>query len=355
MSFVLGGAVPATPAALRQPGTAPAALTEGTEYLVSPRRARITFTSVEFRAPIGQIIGTSPFTACTVTYDGALASASTLLNCPFEVPVGDIQRVDVTYDRTLQLLVSDPQVGIYSDPSSATGYTTSAPAGGAGFVPLQLAGADANGRVHAQITFPSAITIAAGSTPTLYITTDMIQTLQIRVNPGGTTLSPSSGGNNGSVVLFGGLTRGSSHYYSNAPSTGTYRIGSVNQFHEFRIFYDQAGNPLYLTSPTCVASGSESAQRGGAWASPPGPGGMGGWLGRDANRVLAWASTTGGSSTSYIAYFVMPEQTVIGQTTVMRCMKTASPPPPADGKTYASGAPAMPTPYSTSTMTLQAK
>ena len=114
---------------------------------------------------------------------------------------------------------------------------------------------------------------------------------------------------------------------------------------------DQTGNPLYLTSPTCGVGG----QRGGAWASPPASGNLGGWLGRDANRVLAWAVLTAGSTSVYSSYFVMPEQTVIGQSTVMSCKKTASPPAPADGKTYASGAPAMPTADSRSTMTLQAK
>jgi hypothetical protein len=61
------------------------------------------------------------------------------------------------------------------------------------------------------------------------------------------------------------------------------------------------------------------------------------------------------SYSAYAAYFVMAEPSAIGQSTVLKCKATTSPPPPADGRTYSSGAPAMPNPDATVALTLLAK
>jgi hypothetical protein len=352
MSFVLGGTLPASAsiAALRgSEPSAPRSLKAGAEYLLSPQKAKIVFTSVVFKDQTGATLGSSTFSACSVTYDRSLSAGSSLLDCPFTVPAGEIAQILLGFDHTIQLLVSDPATGIYSSPASATGYATSAPAGGAAFVPLVFADAGPGGESNSIIVLATPITITEGSSPHLYVTTDLIQGLHLQVNADGTTLS-QKGSANGTVALFGGLTPGTSQYYSNAGTLGTYLIGSVNEFHDFHIFYDQAGTPLYLTSPTCgVAQGGT---RGGSWASPPIGANLGGWLGRDSSRTLAWAYS---DASGYVAYFVMPEASAVGQTTTMSCKRTASPPPPMDGKTYASGAPAMPTADSRSVMTLMAK
>ena len=326
-----------------------ATLAPGDGYIVSPRKARITFTSVVFKGANGDVLGTSDFTSCTVTYDRSLPPGSTLLDCPFTAPVGEISQIAVNFDKTMQLLVSDATVGIYSDPKAATGYSTSAPVGGAAFVPFTITIGSGTSRAT-PIIFPSPVSIAANSSPRLYITTDMIQTLQLAVSAGGTTLT-ADGLNNDPVALFGGTTRGTSSFYSNANAIESYRIGSVNEFHALRIFYDEAGRPLYLVSPTtCGIDGPK-----GAWASPPVGATMGGWLGKDASRVLGWALPTTTTYATYSSYFVMAEQAVIGQTTVLKCKATPTPPVPADGKTYASGAPAMPSPDKSTTLTLVAK
>jgi hypothetical protein len=358
MSFVLGGtgASSSNVAGLeRQAGGSvqSASLVAGDQYIVSPRMAKLTFTTVTFRDASGNVLGASNFTGCTVTYDRSLASGSTLLDCPFTVPVGNIYQVQIALDNNVQLLVSEATPGIYSDPSSASGYSATAPAGGAGFVPFTVAvvGAAAGSQSSISIVFASPISVAAGSTPRLYITTDMIQTLQLAVNAGGATLSPVGFGA-APVAFFGGPTPGSSSFYSNANSIESYKVGTVQTgFYAIRIFYDQAGNPLYLFGGnTCGVNGPLAAT-----ATPPIGGNIGGWLGRDASRTLAWALPTDGSYTSYAAYFVMAEATAIGQSTVLKCKAMPSPPPPADGKTYASGAPAMASPDKTTTLTLLAK
>jgi hypothetical protein len=359
MHFVLGGTPGASSSSVAsldgqaRASAQSAALLAGDEYIVSPRKAKITFTSVVFKGADGATLGTSTLNNCTVTYDRSLASGSGLLDCAFTVPIGDVYQIAVYFDKTLQLLVSDSKFGIYSDPLVATGYSTTSPAVGAGFVPFTITIGDNSGSRATPVLFASPISVVAGSTPTLYITTDMIQTFQLKVNAGGTTLTAGAG--NDPVALFGGPTPGSSSFYSNANAIDSYKVGSVNAFQSLRIFYDQAGVPLFLmrTSVSGNMCGVDAAAKG-AWASPP-MNDIGGWLGRDASHILAWAVPQTTSFSTYGAYFVMAEPTAIGQTTTLKCKATASPPPPADGKTYASGAPSISSPDATVTLILVAR
>lgn len=347
MRFVLGATSSSTSPVVSNAIVQSASLTAGVSYIVSPRKARITFTAVVFRSST-ETLGTSTFTNCRVTYDRALPSGSTLLDCPFTIPVGEITQMELYFDKTLELLVSDATTGIYSDAASASKYSTTAPAGGANFVTFTINIGDNSTSRATPIIFATPLSIAEGTTPTLYATMDMIQSLQLLVNTGGTTLTAGAG--NDPVALFGGLTPGTSTFYSNANAIESYLVGSVNAFTALRIFADQAGNPLYLIGWTCGTDGPK-----GAWASPPIGATIGGWLGKDANNVIAWALPTDASYSTYSAYFVMAEATAIGQTTVLKCMATASPPAPADGRTYSSGAPTMPSPTVSTTLKLLAK
>src|SRR5205085_605470 len=94
MRFILGGTsgsvVPGP--AMRSAGSGPAlaALVPNDEYIVSPRKAKITFTSVQFTTATGDGSGASTLGDCTVTYGRSLSSGSTILDCPFAAPVGEI-------------------------------------------------------------------------------------------------------------------------------------------------------------------------------------------------------------------------------------------------------------------------
>lgn len=351
MRFMLGGTsgtvLPVAGLGPQGGGKALAALLAGDEYIVSPRKAKVTFTSVVFVGSNNEPLGGSDFTDCTVTYDRSLQSGATLLDCPFTVDTGSVAQMRLYFDNTVQLLVSDATIGIYSDPASATKYSTTAPAGGAGFVPLTITIGSGPSRAT-PIFFTSPIPIAEGTTPQLYVTVDMIHTVKVSVNTGGTTLT--AGGGNDPVALFGGLAPGRSSYFSGASTVEGYKVQGVPSL---RVFYDAAGKPLYsMIGPNfCGVDGGSK----GAWASPPTGAKTGGWLGKDANNVIAWALPTDSTWTTYAAYYIMPEQTVIGQTTSLKCKVMASPPPPADGKTYASGAPVMATSDKTVTLTLLAK
>src|SRR5206468_5242177 len=130
--------------------------------------------------------GTSDFSNCTVTYDRSLTSSATLLDCPFTAPIGDVAQIRLYYDKTVQLLVSDAGTSIYSDPASSSGYSTIAPAGGASFVPLTITIGDANTPRATPIIFTSPVTIDSTTAPTLYVTVDMIHSVKVIVNTGGT-------------------------------------------------------------------------------------------------------------------------------------------------------------------------
>lgn len=329
MRFVLGG-TSGVATALRESARPTAPLVAGDEYIVSPRKAKITFTSVVFRGAT-ETLGTSEFTGCTVIYDRSLNAGATLLDCPFTAPVGELTQIALYFNKEMELLVSDATVGIYSDAATATRYSTTAPSGGATFVPFTVTIGDASPSRATPIIFAAPVTIAEGTTPTLYVTTDMIHTVQLKVNAGGTTLTANPG--NDPVALFGGIEPGTSSFYSGATTVEAIKVQGVPQL---RIFADQSGKPLYVIGPTCGVDGPK-----GAWASPPIGSTIGGWLGKDANGTIAWALPTDASFATYSAYFTMAARTVVGQTTTLNCKATSSPPAPADGKTYAAGAPAM--------------
>jgi hypothetical protein len=194
LRFVQGGTSGA-PSPLRLTNTV-APLTPGYEYIVSPHKAKVTFTSVVFRDETGRPLEASSqageygpaFSDCTITYDRSLASGSTLLDCDIEMPIGEVSQLGVYFDKNLEILVNDSSVGIYSNPASPTLYSTTAPAGGADFVPFTIMIGNGTSRAT-PIVFGTPISITADAPPQLYITTDMIQTLQMQVNADGTSLT----------------------------------------------------------------------------------------------------------------------------------------------------------------------
>ena len=346
MKFVQGGTNPASPAPALVGVAASIAANE--EYIVSPRRAKINFTSVNFKDAAGTSLGESDLTNCSVTYDRTLSSGTTLLDCAFTVPVGEVAQMQLFFDKTLDLLVSDATVGIYSNAAVTTGFSTTAPAGGATFVPYTITIGNGTTR-STSVFFSSPVTVAEGDTPSMYVTLDMIHTIQLRVNADGATLTPNP--TNDPVAVFGGLAPGTSRYFSGANTIEGYKVQGVPSL---RVFYDNAGQPRFtMIGPNfCGADGGSKM----AWASPPTENAMiGGWLGKDANGNIAFALPTTGTFTTYLAYYVMADQASIGQTTTLNCKISSDPPAPADGKTYASGAPTITAPDKSVTLRLIAK
>jgi hypothetical protein len=350
MSFVLGGTGAGMNA--HAGGTTEGSLTPNDEYLISPRKAKITFASMAFREQDGTKLGGGEvmFTNCQVTYDRSLDAGATLLDCPINIPVGEVAAIDINFNKAMQVLISDPTAGIYSDPAVASKYSTTEPSGGAQFVDYTIMIGDSSPTRGAQVVLSSPVTIAEGTMPQLYVTTDMVQTFQLRVNNDGTSLTPHMG--NDPVALFAGLTAGTSRFYSNSGQLESYKIGSVQSgYHELRIFFDAMGKPLYLMTPLlCGGQGPRAA-----WASPPIGATIGGWLGKDTNGNISWALPVANDYAMYRAYMTFVDTDTVGNTVTVNCKASASPPPPSDNKTYASGAPAMPSPDVSTPLTLITK
>lgn len=349
MKFRVGATAPITPVPAASPSSGPAlAVVAGDEFIVSPRQAKVTFKSVNFKDAAGVSLANSELTNCTVVYDRSLSSGATLLDCAFTVPVGEVAEMQLFYDKTVELLVSDPAVGIYSNPAVGSKFSTASPAGGASYVPYTITIGDGTTRATG-VVFSSPVVVAEGDTPNVYVTLDMIHTIQLKVNSDGSTLTPNA--TTDPVAVFAGLSPGTSRYYSAAAGIDGYKVQGVASL---RTFVDNAGQPLFvMIGPNfCGADGGPKA----AWASPPAAGmKRGGWLGRDADNTIAWAMSASDTWTSYTAYYVMAEPSVIGQSTVLHCKVTTTPPPPADGKTYASGAPSLPAPDKSVTLRLIAR
>lgn len=354
VSFVQGGSAVAALSATMLRGSSPARsfelspkrLTSGDDYFISPNQAKITFTSIIFRDASGGTLGTSSLSGCVVTYDRSQASGTSLLDCPVAIPVGEIAQISVAFSKTIQILINDTTTGIYTNSAAGTGYQTEAPGGGPDFVDFHVtAGADPNER-STPVIFAQPITITADSSPQLYITTDMIHGMTLKVDAGGTTLSVPTMGTSDPVALFGGLTPGKSLFLSQATTIESVKVAGQKSV---RIFYDESGQPLYLIGYTCGVDGPK-----GAWASPPIGATIGGWLGKDSANTIAWALPTDTSYQTYSAYFSMAEQTVLGGTTTLYCKASASPPVPSDSRTYASGAPTIESPTTSTVLNLLA-
>lgn len=171
---------------------------------------------------------------------------------------------------------------------------------------LVTAGASSTER-QAGVIFTSPVTVAEGTTPQIYLTMDMIHSTQILVTGTGTTLGPLTAGTNDPVALFGGLTKGTSLYYSDKTSINSYVVSGAKTH---RIFYDADNKPLYLIGSTFCAPDSGPK---GAWASPPIGATVGGYLGKDSSNMLAWALPTTSDYIAYAGYFKMQEQLTVGE------------------------------------------
>lgn len=90
--------------------------------------------------------------------------------------------------------------------------------------------------------------------------------------------------------------------------------------------------------------------------APDSGGGMkaGGYLGLDASGNLAWALPTDFTWTSYRAVFVMRRGGTVGSSVNLSCAFQSTVPVPADGNSYASGAPSISAPSTTLSIKLVA-
>ena len=231
---------------------------------------------------------------------------------------------------------------IYTDSASASGLTSTAPVGGADFVTVM---STLGGGFEQFFTEPLVVTTA--DELSLSVLVDAVQTTQVTVSGGGTTLE--FGDYFPAVVVPTLGAPGSPQYYTSQGTANTYN-GSLVLPHFLRIYYEAGvdGQPVRMSLDQlasainpCQAGGFGYVFPGDPATSPPSSSGdrAGGWLAVDPSDVICAAVGADSEFTAYHSYFRMGSVPNVGNSTTFSCETTTTPTPPASGSTYEAGCP----------------
>ena len=320
-----------------------AALVDG-DWLVSPDKVRVRLDHLGFNAATEADGVGADLENCEIEYDRATPSLSLILDCPFEFQLGrTIEVLDVALhmDPASEILISDPVIGIFTDPDAPGGLATVEPAGGADFVPWS----SGNGGTSAGAAFSTPLELGAGTSLSLAVVLDAVQTVEVVVTGGVPAFNATSTWV--PAVVFPTLDQpGRVSYYTSAGSAGTIDVASHVPLVTARVYYDAAGEPAYAFAPNVCGVGSDSPKA--AFAADPDDSPAytdgrrtGGWLGRDPDGTLCWVLPVDSTWSSYAAYLTLPEVESLGSSATLSCQTTSSPTPPSSGSTYATGCPAI--------------
>ena len=332
---------------------------ENGTYALAPSKMTITVTGIGF-IPAGmtqydnfKMIDVS---GCTATFDRSLGSLSLLRTSDFTMPTGTFCGVSIRCRQTYTMVINDTVAGIYSDPASPSGLTTTPPAGGG--QPIQIhdqnsEGGGETGPGGSSTYFDNPITIDQDSAPQVYVVFDPTHWIKADLNNGSFS-APRMGGN---PPIVPSISRfGKAAYYNNIGTSLSYNMGnrSADSGMSLLFLYADSLTPISVTwqvyNLCSMSGGSAVAYNGNGTLF-----GTFGLLGLDASHTLAWASPAGGgingSFTAYNGVFRMPELSTVGQTTVLSYLCTSAIPQPVSGRNYSSGAPGF-TPSGTLTLTL---
>jgi hypothetical protein len=339
---------------------AAAPLTEGTFWRLSPNKAKVTFTGIDFTV---DGIGTSgDLTGCSGLYDRTRSSGAQLFQCPIQVPIGKITALTVRYSASIDVLINDTNNGIYTDPSKPTGFATTPPTPGPQFATLTLPnpGNSNPNEYPVQIFLTSPITVAADSTPNLYIVVDMVHSFWAKVTNGALAITSEAGIFPPAQVYASFSRSARSEFYTTVGTAENVSMGNSTSETYVRLNYlsaNEAGHVWTGYVGGCMFGNFPSE----AWnispaLAPNGGNGMkaGGYLGLDASNTLAWALPVDFTWSGYRALFEMPRATATGSSVNLKCQLQSTVPIPADGNTYASGVPPMPDPTTNVSLTLVA-
>lgn len=80
---------------------------------LTPDRARMTFTRLQFLKPGGGVLADAPLGECQVEYNQGADSGAELFTCEFEAPVGEISGVIAYVRDEFEVLFDDSNFGFY--------------------------------------------------------------------------------------------------------------------------------------------------------------------------------------------------------------------------------------------------
>ena len=335
------------------------ALENGT-YALAPSTMTLTVTGIGF-IPEGMTqydnFKMIDVAGCTATFDRSLGSLSLLRTSGITIPTGTFCGVSLRCRQTYTMVINDTVAGIYSDPASPSGLTTTPPPGGGQPIQIRDQNSQSDGESGpggCATYFDNPVTIGQDSAPQVYVVFDPTHWIKTQYNNGQFS-APRMGGN--PPIVPSTSRFGKAAYYSNIGTSLSYRMDNRGADSGMSLLFLYA-DPLTPISVTwqvldlCATSGNSSAvaYNGNGWRA-----GLWGMLGLDAGHTLAWASPGpgigGGTITGYGGVFRMPELSTIGQSTVLSYRRTADIPQPLSGKNFSSGAPDF-SPSGTLTLTL---
>jgi len=361
---MLNGATPAATGPLAPPRSALVAAGSDGAWQVSPDKLRLTLDSLYFQSQ-GQGQETVQLTGCQVTYDRSQPGLTKLADCPFSLATGTYTHVLAKFSDSYDVLINDATNGIFTDPTSPTKLSRSAPAGGAQFVTVTTTGGfplgngDFNPPWVATASTPDAGT-ANGLTVSVVI--DALQYFQVTISGSTATIGVDGMGNvkaPDTVVAVG--TPAAVNYYV-ASALGTALSFNLSALDAPAGFQGMLTLSVLYSSPT-----TPSALSMGFAGSPTGCGPFGamfylrgefGYLGLDASGTLGWAGTSATDTTSgtppFTSVMSLAQAGSLGASTVFKCLQTSVDPAPGGGS-FDSGAPSISNPTFSETMQLIAK
>jgi hypothetical protein len=353
---------PAAPSSFapRPPAGAPHAAPAAGHWFISPDEGTVTLLSLTFRSADGSKESVA-LAGCSPSYSRRSSSLSTLLDCPFQVPSGTYVGVDIEVAATAQVLINDAVHGIYTDPSSPTGLSTTPPAAGAQLAALTVPASNNGGKSN---TIESALATpfvvgngqADGGSEAIELTIieDMIHTVFVDVT--GSTAKFDTTLPQPPVSLLPSVTGpGRVEYYAPSGTAQNVNVGPAtgNEAGSVRLFYAPPPQPAFVWHVVPGPSASYAANPAKFSGSGFKPGG---YLGLDSTGTACWA-LAGDDSFTWATYSQLCQMKVaanVGETTSVKCQHMGSVPAPSSGDTYASGCPAI-TPDGTQTVTLVAR
>ncbi len=317
-------------------------------WAISPDEARLTFVSLTLVDASNGNAFALDLPDCTPSYVRTSAALSQLADCTFSVPIGTFSKISLGVLNSASILVNDATNGFYTTPSVASGVSTTVPTGGAKAIAFLVPGA--GGVITATGYLSTALTVTAGSSPSIDIVVDLIHTVAFDV--AGSTVTIDTATPAPPALFLPMLSAASGRYEMYSPLGTTQNVLTTgpadNDSNAIRIFYATPPQPSHVFSPVAGPNQAWSVDpRSGSGARP------GGWLGLDTSGRACWALPANDFTwTSYDRVCELVVQSNLGAVASLTCQTGfAVAPPPVSGPTYASGCPAI-TPDITRNVTL---
>lgn len=319
------------------------------QWFFSPDQAVVRFQSLTLSN--GTDLTTADLgSACAVTFNRAQGSGSTALDCPILINNGTYSKMTICFSATVDLLIDDPAVGLFTDPASATMLSTTAPVGGAALVPYVVPGSDP----CFQIALPQPV-VVTDSSADISIIGDMNKTGLLQVTGGVPSFSTASFRPVAIAAVPG--SSGFAEFYDDAavfqPNVHPVAAGSGGNF--LHVFYQSPTAPVVASvNGLCpFTNRPDSAYAYGRQAAAALDFSSGAYLGLDAAAKLAWAIPSDDTWASVQTY-VMDRVATLGSSSTLVC-SDGTEIVPSSGDTYASGAPTLPSTTQTTTLYLHAR